>query len=300
MDSSKTKIGTDGCTLTAWTMLINYELKKQGITKAGKPFEYTPAEINKILNKFSYTDPKDGKKYDGWGVERDKNDGKPLGSNITQDSGSLRLAIEKDTREKSDNKQGLVMKVHHSGNTYADNETPNPIDIDGNYAPFLEALNSGSPILVRVNGQNEAGETVADGHTVLVVGIDDNKEWLINDPFMAENEITKLSHPDYKNRIFPFMWSTFQVDGTPDPYKVPAPLTLNPSDLYDPVLNPNKYGPSSSLLNFGKFSAVPEPVTIAILIPAMIAVAREARRNRRSRRRASGGKTALPHGSTLQ
>ena len=272
LDHTGKTIGEIGCSLTAWTMLINYELAKNGFST----ISYTPADINKLLNDYrSDPDPKSKTVYDGWGVPVGP-DGKPTGPAKDINEGGLRLSIEKDTAKKAGG-PGLVMKSVDPDNTKESN-TPTPVDKD--YKPLKDALAKGEPVIVRVNGGDEANPT-PNGHTVLVIGIDDSGNWLINDPYKnsdPDSQSKSLNDPLYKNQIYRFWSGIFAHGGLSDPYQAPSPYPIDPADLYDPLLNPNQYGISSSISNTSRTAATPEPASALLLAIGMTAMALRRRR----------------------
>jgi len=278
LDSSNNTIGDYGCTLTAWTMLINYEIKQVGLKKNDQLISYTPDQINKLLNDYRYTDPKDKSLHDGWGVPLD-DDGKPKGSNTDMNIGALRKAIEADTRSNSDSHAGLVMK-DYSTDPKIDPQTGT--HVDQNYKALKDAIGSGHPVVVRVNGQDELGNRVANGHSVLVIGIDGNLNWVIADPFNdPARKITLLSDPDYGNTIYGYSWGVFQRGGVSDPYQAPSPYYIDPADLFDPSVNPDLFGPAEFIPNKGKidFAPVPEPASFTLVLLGVGTIAKF--RNRR-------------------
>lgn len=283
LDNSQDTIGDFGCTLTVWTMLINFEIAKAGLKEHDKVISYTPAQINTLLNNYRFTDPKTNTTYDGWSVPLDKN-GKPTGSNTNQNFGALRKAIEDDTKKRSDSKEGLVMKEYHK-NSNKDVDSKKGTKVDKDFKPLKDAITHGDPVAVRVRGQDKDGNPVPNGHSVLVIGIDKDGNWVIADPFDdPNNEDTTLADPDYHNWIYGYDWGVFQKGGFSDPYSAPSPYDIDPADLYDPEINPDQYGFSSYRVNLGKISPVPEPDSIALLITGLAAIAWFARARRKEYR----------------
>lgn len=267
LDHTGKTIGELGCSLTAWTMLINYELTKNGFTTS-----YTPADINKLLNDYrSDPDPKTKTVYDGWGDPIDK-DGKPTGPAKDINEGGMRKAIEQDTAKNAKDGKGLIMKSVDPDNT-KESDTPTPVDKD--YKPLKDSLAKGEPVLVRVNGGDEANP-IKNGHTVLVIGQDSDGNWLINDPYKNSDpgsQSKSLNDPLYKNQIYRFWAGIFQHGGISDPYQAPSPYPIDPADLYDPLLNPNQYGLTSTISNTSRAAATPEPSAAALMSIGIAAIA---------------------------
>ena len=103
MDNSNVTIADAGCTLTAWTMLINYAISQAGLHSInpdgsqGPLISYTPEDINKLLDNFRYVQSIYGTNAsgnlvvtgqttdNGWGVTIGPNG--PIGSNTNLNLG---------------------------------------------------------------------------------------------------------------------------------------------------------------------------------------------------------------------
>jgi hypothetical protein len=279
IDNSSSTIGEFGCTLTCWTMLINYEIGKADIKdKDGKPISYTPSEINTLLNDYRYKDPNDNKTYNGWSVLIDAA-GKPQGSDTDQNIGAIKKAVEADTKKRSG--QGLVLDKLSS------NKSPDGVKVpaegtvvDEDFKPLKTAIDNKDPVVVRVNGKDKEGNPVADGHSVLVIGWDDTNGWVIIDPFDVDetDRIIFLNHPDYQNRIFRYDFGVFKAGGKSTPYSVPSPYYIDELDLYDPIINPDQYGPYSEMKNLGKINGIPEPSTLVMAATGLLLLLHRSRR----------------------
>lgn len=270
LDHSALTIGDFGCSLTVWTMALNYEISKLGLKDAGVPITYTPAEINKLLNDYRKTVParagQPEKVIDGWGIPLDA-DGKPTSATTDLNIGALRLAVEADTKKRSGT--GLVMtRLPHSTGDPAEGTK-----VDKDYKPLKDAIEAGIPVPVRVNGQDGNGATRRNAHSVLVIGITDAGEWLIADPYDdPAKPIDKLSHPDYGNIIYSYMYGVFRAGGASSPYEAPAPIEISPADLLDLTLNPEQFGAAAFLANSQR-NEVPEPASIGLAAAGLVLVA---------------------------
>lgn len=269
LDHSTDSIGHFGCTLTAWTMLLNYEIAQLGLKDGGVVIAYTPSDINKLLNDYRHAVPAMGGKpahtIDGWGIPLDT-DGKPTGSTTDLNLGALRKAVEADTKKRSGT--GLVMKEFlDSGNQLADGTK-----VDKDYKPLKDAISAGNPVVVRVNG-TDGGKPVKDAHTVLVIGCDDNGDWVILDPFYDPNKpITLLRHKDYDSTIYGYSKGVFKGGGQSSPYEAPSPYVIDPADLLDPAINPDQFGPAYFSPNSRRNAVVPEPGAFGLMAAGLMLV----------------------------
>jgi Papain-like cysteine protease AvrRpt2 len=212
LDNSKDTIGEFGCTLTSWTMLLNYEMSQAGIKdKDGNPISYTPAQMNTLLNNYRTT--VNGVTYDGWNVPI--TDGKPDGSSTAQDIDKMLAAVKQDTQNRTADGKGLTLDKGKAEELKSGVETP------ADYKPFNDALNAGHPLVIRVLAFGEGG------HTVVLTGKDKDGNWIINDPFdNGPATPTKLNAPDYRNKIYSYDWGVFKPGGPGD--LPPDPFPLNP------------------------------------------------------------------------
>jgi hypothetical protein len=312
LDNSDKTIASDGCTLTAYAMEINFYLKKAGIMKMAADgskmlLQYTPADLNKLLNDYRYVQKEykkgaDGKpekgpdgKYivvgtttrNGWGVEIG-DDGKPKGSSTEINVGALRKAIEADTKAKDCEGKGIKMeKMVTPGFSGA---TPLPeacTTLNENFLAVLALLESGNPVPVRVAN---------DTHTVLVTSFHQTAgkprgvgRYDIKDPFRAGDgsSIMWLDDNAYKNMIYDYGSSIYKPGSLAQTQNFAIPSeTFFPLDaIFDPEENPEALGPQVFWDNTARVVAaadVPEPVAVGLL--AMLGVGLGAARRGSARR----------------
>jgi hypothetical protein len=264
IDNSKFSIADQGCTLTAWTMLINYEIKKIGLHDKGANgtrgalIQYTPADINRLMNDYRQAVPGKGTTINGYG-ETIGNDGKPIGSTTDLNLGGMFAAVQQDTKSRSFENKGLVQK------DYISDQFPSGKTVDSSYTSLLSQLKADQPVVVRV---------LNDQHTVLVTSFHQAEgqpagtgRYDIKDPFRASDgtSIDMLDDPEYKNRIYYADTEVFQSGGRWDPYQTPSPYYIDPSQLLDPTVNPDQYGPQVMAANEVFATSVPEPSSLVLL-----------------------------------
>jgi len=250
MDNSTQTIADYGCGLTSDTMLYNQALGAQGLHvknpdgSQGAIISYTPAELNTLLNNYRYVETggvDKGKTKNGWGVTIGA-DGNPIGSSTDINEGALRKAVESDTKSRSFEGQGLVVKAWPTSER--DKDIPaGGVTLDENYMKVLDELKAGRPVVVR---------TYDDRHWVLVKSFtqvagqpEGRGRYDIADPWKKEDgsSIEWLDDPDYQNKIWERSTGVFQKGGSHDPYQVPSDYWIDPEYLYDPEMNPDQYGP---------------------------------------------------------
>jgi hypothetical protein len=282
IDNSGHTIATMGCTLTAWTMDINYAINVVGLhTKKpdgsmGDLITYTPADINRLLNEYRYeqkTYKKDESgKYvkdekgryiverieikNGWGLTIGA-DGKPIGSATEINMGALFKAVQNDTRIHSFEGKSLKQESYRAPGWSG---IPSDIGRDGvvldpNYLRILEELESGRPVVVRVAN---------DTHSVLVTSYHGEEgkpkgsgRYDIKDP--QSNTIVWLDH--YGNKIYGWDTGVFKAGGLHNPFEVPSDYYIDPILLTDPEINPEYYGSQVFLESY----IIPEPASFALV-----------------------------------
>jgi hypothetical protein len=267
MDTSEDTIAKWGCTLTAWTMLINQALVAQGLHQKnpdgteGPIISYTPAELNTLLNNYRYEQAVDAQgkpvnkndptfdhmqTMNGWSLPIGA-DGKPVGSSTDINMGALLGAIEKDTKSRSFEGVGLQQKKSRTpGYGGIPKIGSGGVILDENYKYVLEELKAGRPVVVRTHN---------NGHSVLVKSFEQAEgqpqppegkgRYDIADPARKPDgtSIEWLDDNEYQNRIWGFDTTVFQKGGFHDPYEVPSPYWIDPLDLNDSIANPDQYGP---------------------------------------------------------
>ena len=159
-----------GCTLTCYTMMINFELKGLDIHKKnedgsqGELLQYTPSDLDKMLDE-GYTRIKNGKEtnYPGW-VLKDKEE--------MMVPGVLWTKVIEDVKEQSG--VDLTNKIKKNQLTWS----PWFVYANGRltawgYDRIWTALRYGYPVMVRVNN---------DEHSVLITSYhpgSDYENWYI-------------------------------------------------------------------------------------------------------------------------
>lgn len=314
LDNSDLTIASDGCSLTAWAMAINAAIAKEGLHdktadgKEGALIKYTPADLNRLLNDYRYTqthykkgaDGKvekgpDGKPivtgtttHNGWGVEIGA-DGKPVGSATEISIGALRKAIEADIKARSFEGKTLKMDKFTASGWGATPELPAAGTTPDKVPAILEQLKNGIPVVVRVAN---------DTHTVLINSYhgpaDGSGRYDIKDPFKNGDgsSIIWLDDPAYKNTIFAYNASVFKSGGIqPQPFQTPNDMFLPDELLFNPEFNPDLSGPQYFDPNTARVLDVPEPTTtvlaLALLVGGLSLIARH-RQAATLRRRAVG------------
>jgi hypothetical protein len=286
LDNANTTIAENGCTLTAQTMVINAALQREGLHEkkpdgsAGNTIQYTPDQVNTLLNDYRYEQNiykkdadgnyvKENRKYvvervetrNGWGVKIGA-DGKPVGSSTSINMGALHRAIEADTKNRSAEGKGL-----DNTRTYAPGFKDSPaVDddkgtkVDDTFTFLLDQLEAGRPIVVRV-----AEKT----HSVVVCSFHQEEgkprgtgRYDIKDPWRNSdgNSIEWLDDEDYKNLIYGYGSNVYDAGGLAESFAVPSDAWIDPDYLYDPEFNPDEYGPQLIVPNH-----TPEPGTLVLL-----------------------------------
>jgi hypothetical protein len=207
IDSSQSTIGNFGCTLTAYTMFINYAIAQANLVdKNGQPISYTPAQVNTLLNNYRWDDK--GTTKNGWDLKV----GDPAASTTELTMNLLSDAVKANIASNSQNGQGLILAPTDSDfHTWGwrTPQSPAPsLAITDMYQPFLDALNAKDPIVVRVNN---------DQHTVLVTGRDNQGNWIIADPANKDNTTLKV----YNNTICGYDWMVTKAGAAEDTSYVP-------------------------------------------------------------------------------
>lgn len=296
IDNSNVTIAEQGCTLTAHTMVINYALKQEGLHKKnedgsqGVLIQYTPAEVNTLLNNYRYeqkTYKKDANgeyvkdehgKYivekvetkNGWGVTIGA-DGKPQGSCTNLNTGALRKAVLADTAGTSFEGEGLnATRLYAPG--WKDSPTVNKttgVALDEDFDFILSQLEAGRPAVVRVKALGDGGHTVVVSSYHADEGAPRGSgRYDIQDPWRLEDgsSIEWLDHADYDNTIYSYGARVYQTGGIHDPYAVPSDFYIDPEYLYDPLVNPDQYGPQ--LIFYDRL--VPEPMSVLLFGSALL------------------------------
>lgn len=256
MDNSEDTIAKNGCSITAFTMLINQAVEVQGLHEKnpdgteGPIISYTPAELNTLLNNHRYqqkTYKKDvqgdyvrplvvekEETKNGWSVTIGE-DGKPIGSDTDLNIGALLKVVKSDTKSRSFENEGLTMKEYRK-------DDPNGVTLDENYKKVLDELNAGRPVVVRTRDNK---------HTVLVKSFQQAQgqpegrgRYNIADPWKKPDgtSIEWLDDEEYKNKIWSSRTGVFQKGGLHDPYEVPSDYWIDPEYLDDLEMNPDQYG----------------------------------------------------------
>lgn len=285
IDNSNQTIASQGCTLTAWTMALDYSMTTVGLHNRnpdgtqGTVISYTPADINRLLNDYRYeekTYKKDatgnyvrvnGKLViekveikNGWGLTIGPG-GNPMGSTMEINMGALFKAVEKDTKARSFEGKGLKQDSYRAPGF---SRIPEDIGADGvvigeNYLRILEELEQGRPVVVRVAN---------DTHSVLVTSFQNEPgkprgvgRYDIRDPSKKADgsSIRWLDDPAYTNRIFNWDTGVFKAGGLHDPFSVPSDYYIDPLLLTDTEANPDYFGQQVFLANH-----VPEPNTVML------------------------------------
>jgi hypothetical protein len=261
LDKCKDKtIGDYGCSLTCWTMLINTALEELGIhlkgsdDNIGPTMSYTPEELNDLLNNYHYKVPVDKQgnhvsekdpafdhmeTRDGWGLLIDDETQKPVGEANGINVGILTEAVKKDTASRSSNSFGLSLNdMVRSGDKGLGEIGSGGVVLNDKYQWVLDELRKGVPVMVRVNDNK---------HSVLVTSyhrVKDQRGWYdIADPVINSAGRTITNLQSYGNRIYSWGMYVFEEGGQPVPYTVPSPYYIDPEHLYDPLANPDQYGP---------------------------------------------------------
>jgi len=270
MDNSADTIAANGCTLTAWTMVINQALQAENIHERnpdgteGAVIQYTPAEVNTLLNDRRYEQPLPGggtQTMNGWLVPIDAA-GNPTGESTVINLGSLGRAVEADTAARAFGPGGGL----DTRRAFQAPDVPaGGLVLDAGYTWIQEELAAGRPVVVRVED---------DRHTVVITGWVGGR-YRINDPWRAADgsSIGWLDHADYGNRVWYGDSWEFQRGGSRYDYAVPCEYWFDKDDLYDPIVNPDKYATQEVRAN----GRVPEPASLALVALAFLG-----RRKRRS------------------
>lgn len=288
LDNSNDTIAEFGCTLTAMTMEINFYLKKAGIMTLDAmgnkvPLQYTPEDINKLLNDYRFDDRNktkgpDGKygktKRNGWGVEIDAM-GNPVGSSTTINIGALRSAVVKDTKMRDCMGVGLATDGFYSPGFIGPPEFTDGtcITLDENFLWILDNLEAGRPVTVRVAG---------DTHSVLITSFHQYDgfprgvgEYDIKDPFKNSDgtSIIWLHDIAYKQMIYDYSAGAFKLagQGLPlPPFSEPSESYIPPEFMFDPIENPDMLGPQVFWENTARVLAadVPEPGCLGLVAMA--------------------------------
>lgn len=312
MDNSSLTIGAQGCTLTAWTMQINRAILDAGLHEKksdgtiGPPISYTPAELNTMLNSYrnqrtvykkvpdeetkrwKWVMDEEGKRvvdrverWNGWGVPVDEQD-KPTRATRCLSMGTLLKAVEKDTQARSFEGKGLTQVRYRTpgfGSIPAMPASGNGVLLDNNYTYILDELAAGRPVVVRTRNNQ---------HSVLVKSFHQESgkarglgRYDIADPDkQGDTSIEWLDDSSYGNRIWNWDCGVFQPGGVRVPYEVPSPYWIDPEYLYDPVMNPDAYGPQVCLLG-----DTPEPAAAFLLLLSAPLAVRLRRRGKSPRTR---------------
>ena len=260
-----TTIGSDGCSLTAWTMLINKALTDNFIFEKGPngellpPIEYTPEQLNDLLNNYRHEQAvdKDGnpvvdqndpnfdhmETWDGWNVPIDPITKKAVKGKSKSDLniGNLLAAVEADTKKRSFNNEGLKCTNFWWPGRDGIGEIPDAGVTLDRYGFILEQLRAGRPVIVRTH-DNKHTVIITSFHT----GVQGQPDWYdIQDTWIdleTGEETWRLDDPAYGNKIWSWDGPVFKAGGMAVPYTVPSPYYIDPEHLYDPVANPGQYG----------------------------------------------------------
>ena len=253
IDNSTLSIDRWGCTLTAWTMYVNWALKKLDLHfkdlygNMGGLMQFTPAQLNELLKSHRMQGAL-GKTYDGWGNEIGA-DGTPVSpGNADMNFCGLWDTVRKYTSEQSFEKKALTSSTFRSstpGVTEGATIPEGGVVLDDTYKYVLKELQAGRPVVVRVRNDThsvlvksfhqKAGELVGVGRYDIADpakdAVDDKGkpfEWLDQEPD--------------GNRIWGWDAMVTQAGGVHRAYMVPGLRWVDPEDLCDPVANPEQYG----------------------------------------------------------
>lgn len=306
IDNSDRTIAQDGCSLTALTMEINFYLKKHGVMTmdaggAKKLLQYTPEDVNTLLNDFRYTQREfkigpdgktekgpDGKAIvtgtttrNGWGVPIGA-DGMPMGSSLVVNAGAMIRAVTADSKAKDCAGAGITLSAFTDSGYGTTPPLPEPCTtLDKDFLAVLELLEGGRPVPVRVAN---------DTHTVLITSFHQTEgaargvgRYDIKDPIKTAGgtSILWLDDAAYSNMIYAYRSAAYKPGGPgqppPQQFVLPSDAFIPLDLLLDPFENPDFLGPQNMLANSPRVLGaedVPEPgcitlVTMAGLLGAM-------------------------------
>lgn len=225
-DKTTNTIKDVGCSLTAFAMLVNYEMQQQGLHAANgvDPLTFSPADLNQILN--DYKTDKNGHAAQGW-----LDDGK---GGVLINGGGLIDAVYQESKKRS--KEGVGLQLD-TANLASHDLGPNGQTVDEKTAAIFDSLQAGHPVIARVDGNS---------HTVLITGWDGaSKQYIVNDTLRAADG-GQAGLSGYGNKVYGYDIYKFKKGGLPIAYTAPSPYYFPPSLIYDPNANPGQYAPEVS------------------------------------------------------
>ena len=117
-------------------------------------------------------------------------------------------------------------------------------------------MKAGHPVLARVSD---------DTHTVLIIGWDEAKGFLIADPFRKEDASSESELSAYRNLVFALETTIFKGGGLHTPFEVPSDSFIPLDALQDPDINPDLFGPQAFRENH-----VPEPARGVLTLAGLL------------------------------